>query len=260
LSSINGGMSYATSTIALAAPYETDFGAAYVSAADPSNPDRLYARIDDGTVDRLVVSDDGARTFYTVFQGNGPLLAFALSSDGSKVYVGGPRDGVQLASAYGGDAGPALAFVQRSTAVVSCLTWHAAALYACMAQTGSRVLQQVGVSDDDGASFTARFLFGCVTGAASCADSSPAALCEPRLPFLGAMIGGCPDGGPTDSGASSIPDASNPDGASDAGPQRPPSSGGCGCDAGEGAATGGLATAVILLATASRRRRRRLRV
>jgi MYXO-CTERM domain-containing protein len=167
---------------------------------------------------------------------------------------------VQLASAYGGDGGPALVFVQRSTATVSCLTWHAGTLYACMAQPGSRVLQQLGVSTDDGASFDARFLFGCVTGASSCADGAPATQCEPRLPFLGGMIGVCPDGGPTDGGPS-IPDASNPDATSDAGQQRPTASGGgCGCGAGEGAETGGVAAAAILLATALRKRPRRPRV
>jgi MYXO-CTERM domain-containing protein len=260
LTSINGGASYTTASIALEAPYETQTGAAYVSAVDPSNAGRVYVRIGDSVVDRLVASDDGAATFHTVFQGVGPLLGFALSGDGSKVYVGGPRDGVHLASTSGLDGSASLAFTEQSKASVSCLTWQAGALYACMPQSQS-FIQQLGVSTDDGATFDARFLFGCVTGASSCADGSAAVQCEVTLPFITATLGVCQDGGSSDGGTVPIPDAaspdaSTPDGSAIAPPRRTPSQG-CGCEAGETAGAGGLLTAAGIFTAAALRRRRR---
>ncbi len=227
------------------------------------NPDRVYVRIGDGVVDRLLVSVDGARTFDTIFQGVGPLLGFALSGDGSKVYVGGPRDGVHLASHAGLDGSASLSFTEQSQASVSCLTWQAGTLYACMAQSQSFV-QQLGVSVDDGASFDPRFPFGCVTGASSCADGSAAVQCEGSLPFLTATLGVCEDAGSSDGGTlpipdAAIPDASSPDGSAVATPPHRTSSQGkgCGCEAGPTAGAGGLLTATgILLAAAFRRRRR----
>src|SRR5260370_4280248 len=120
LASTDGGASYAQSTITLTAPYETNQGAAFVSAVDPTNPDRLYIRIGDISVDRLLVSDDGAATFRTAYQGLGNLLGFALSSDGSKVFVGGPADGVAFASTAPTDSAGALQFTQQSKGPVVC--------------------------------------------------------------------------------------------------------------------------------------------
>jgi hypothetical protein len=265
LASTNAGTSYALTAIPLASPFETTQGAAYVSAVDPSNAQRVYVRIGDYVVDRLLVSDDGAMTFRTVFQAKGPLLGFALSNDGSKVYVGGPTDGVQLAPGFAGDAGAPLQFAQRSTASVSCLTWSAGTLYACMGEPQNRYLQQLGASSDDGRSFAPRFLFACMDGPLACPGGAVAAQCAPGLPLLQAAIGLCPEGGAdaSDDASSPAPEGGEPDGASpdDAGrggAHPPTKSASCGCSAGD-ARAGGMSLAAMGGAVLLLRRRRSLR-
>ena len=91
--------------------------APYVAAVDPTNPDRVYIRIDNVNGTRLLVSDDGVQTTRQVWQATGALLGFALSADGTKVYAGGPNDGLHVASST------ALDFTaQTSTIAVQCLS------------------------------------------------------------------------------------------------------------------------------------------
>ena len=111
LASTNGGASYTTTTIPLIPPYETQ-GAAYVSAVDPTDPQRVYVRIHNSFVDRLLVSDDGAATFRTVYQAQGTLPGFALSDDGSTVFLGDSAAGVLVAHPPAADAGASFAFVR----------------------------------------------------------------------------------------------------------------------------------------------------
>jgi MYXO-CTERM domain-containing protein len=267
LSSTNAGASYDASTIALVPPYETTQGSAFVSGVDPSNPQRVYVRIGDYVVDRLLVSDDGAKTFNTAFQGRGPLLGFTMSADGSKVFVGGPSDGVHLASSSA-DAGSALRFAARSDARVSCLAWAAGTVYACMGEPTNAYLQQLGASTDDGLSFPPRFLFACQSGPLTCAGGGIATSCTPGVPLLQASLGICPDGGVDAAPASdasgpmdaSEPDAANPESDATAdGGTRPPTGGGhtgCGCSAGDTAGAAGMSLVIVAGAALLRRRYR----
>ncbi|HEV3193347.1 MAG TPA: hypothetical protein VGY54_22725 [Polyangiaceae bacterium] len=255
LASTDGGVSYSESDIALMAPYETNQGAAFVSAVDPSNPDRVYVRIADIAVDRLIVSDDRGATFRTAYQGSGNLLGFALSSDGSKVFVGGPVDGVVLAATTIADSGDALQFVHQSSARVSCLSWIGGSLYACMGEPEHPFVPQLGVSTDDGVTFATKFPFACTAGALACPGGELSMRCNPGLPQLRASIGSC-DAGTAQSDAGGAAQDAGSDGGggvwSSPEPQR-----GCRCGAGGAPATGGL-SALVLLATLLLRKRRPL--
>jgi MYXO-CTERM domain-containing protein len=282
LVSKNGGSSYSQTTIPLVPPYEPSHGAAFVSAVDPTNADRVYVRIGDGVVDRLLVSDDGAGTFRTVYQGVGPLNAFALSSDGSTVFVGGSSgDGLQVARAYPTDAGPGLAFSPGYNDKYSCLTSSGGRLYACMGEAQNTFLQQVATSSDNGICFAPTFDFGCLSGPLVCPGGAIVDRCAPEFAISTTNIGSCEggataspgdascatdaampgdsgqlgDGGaPNDAGAP-VDSGSPTDGQADAAPGGRTPSASCGCEAGEAAGAGGL-SAIALFAVAALRRRR----
>ena len=132
----------------------------FISAVDPVDPDRLYARIDGGGAavaqaatndapsDQLLVSSDGGETWRTVFALDADLLGFALSADGGRLAVGAPGRGVYVASTSD--------FEFRLTAPVSvlrCLRWIEGSLWAC----GQENLDgwTLARSTDEGASFAA---------------------------------------------------------------------------------------------------------
>jgi MYXO-CTERM domain-containing protein len=254
LASTNGGSSYTATEIALDPPYETQ-GSAYVTAVDPTDPRRVYVRISDSAVDRLLVSDDGAATFRTIYQGKGVLAGFAMSSDGSKVFVGDTATGVLLADTPPADAGAPFVFAKRSSTAVGCMAWSAGKLYACTGQPWAPSLKEVAVSADDGQTFASDFVFGCVSGPLACPTGAIAATCGAGLTTLQGTVGPCVDGGGLDAGTGGA-DASDHD-AGAGGEPSPPSriSSSCGCSAGEAAGAGSLSAVVFLLAFAVRRRR-----
>jgi MYXO-CTERM domain-containing protein len=258
LASTNGGATFARTDIPFASSTQQRYASAYVSAVDPNDPNRLYVRIDDTLVDQLLVSDDGAMTFATAYQATGPLLGFALSADGTKVFIGGPFDGVRLARATT-DSGTSLSFSQQSTTAVSCLTSVGDTLYACIRVPGTTALQHVGVSTDDGVTFAARSYFGCFSPLA-CPGSTVAAQCNPNLSLVHGTLGQCPEGGvdsdASSNGADAGSDATSPQGAADAGKAPPSARGGCSCEAEQTAsAMGGVAASVLFVAIALSRRR-----
>jgi hypothetical protein len=215
--------------------------APYVSAVDPTNPDRIYVRTSAEKTSRLLVTDDAGDTFREV-RSSEPMLGFALSADGSKVFVGG-TDGLFVATATD------LAFTKRSAIQVQCLTTVGEVLYACSAESSGFIL---GSSIDEGATFTAKLHLHTVRGPLACPAGSTSAQCAPDWPALQEQLGG----GATDASA-------NGDAASDAGPTGNDLGGaGCGCDlhgaggAGVYAGVCGLVAAAIF---AARRRRRLLR-
>jgi hypothetical protein len=247
LASTNGGASFARTDIPFASSTQQRYASAYVSAVDPNNPDRLYVRIDDTLVDQLLVSDDGAMTFTTAYQAIGPLLGFALSADGTKLFIGGPFDGVRLASTTA-DSGTNLSFSRQSTTAVSCLTSVGDTLYACIRVPGTTALQHVGVSTNDGVTFETKSYFGCFSGPLACPGSGVAAQCNPNLSFVRGTIGQCPEGGP------GPPDAGS--NGADAGKAPSSPSGGCSCEAEQAAsAMGGFSACVLFVAIAVWRRR-----
>ncbi len=211
--------------------------APYVSAVDPTNPDRVYVRTSAEKTSRLLVTDDAGDNFREV-RSSVPMLGFALSADGSKVFVGG-TDGLFVASSTD------LTFTQRSPIQVQCLTIAGDLLYACSAESSGFIL---GASTDEGATFTPKLRLNGIRGPLACPAGSTASQCVVDWPALQEQLGGAPD--------ASVKDAGTDAGASDGGSQ------GCSCDlhgignAGAYAGACGLLAAGALVA---RRRRWRWR-
>lgn len=248
LASTNGGTSYTATAIPL---QDSEFAfSAFVSAVDPNDAQRVYVRVSLSTtsvansnVDRLVVSEDGGSSFQTVYQAKGALLGFALSGDGTKVFLGDSVAGVFSASAPPVDSGATFVFSQRSSASVACLTWSAGDLYACANQPQNPLLREIAVSTDDGATFATLFRFGCVSGALACSSGTLEDTCGPEFGSVQSQVGACDI---------AFADAGEPDSSvfeRDAGGQSVrPSSRGCGCVIGAGAPAGGGGILGLLVA------------
>jgi MYXO-CTERM domain-containing protein len=256
-------------------------------AVDPTDADRVYLRSSgalDGGESRLYVTTDGGATFRVAkdFQVEGAGLAlagelagFALSPDGSKIFVGTRESG--LWSAARSD----MAFSQvNANVAVLCLATRQTAkgpeLWACgneyKGPPGNPGNFIVGRSIDDGVTFEAKLpTLTTLGGIAQCAAPSggsmacgatantPSCGCDDYQSFcsnteaINACLG-CGMSG-ADAGAT---DASGPqgDGGADAGVKVRASGSSCSCDAsGEGDARG-AAVALALTAIALARRTR----
>lgn len=230
LTSKNGGTSFTESTIPL---ISLDEHAPYISAVDPTNADRVYVRISGATSGRLLVSDDAGATFRTIFSGP-PLFGFALSPDGSKVFVGS-QNGLSEASSSD------LTFTAKSSVSIQCLATSGTTLYACSTDTAGFIL---GASQDDGATFTPLLHLNTLRGPLACPPESKGAICVPDWPSLAASLGENLDAG-TDAGVTAPPPPSS-------------SSSGCSCNlpSGRDAGLGALAAFVAsVLAIAIRRKK-----
>lgn len=182
--------------------------AAFIAGVDPVNADRLYVRTSNAVdmPSRLLVSDDAGKTFKTVFTGQGALAGFALSGDGKKVWVGGPKDGLRAASTAD------FAFTQKSKVDITCLKLASDGLWACSSERSGFV---VGLSKDEGATFETKLHFCDIRGPLACPAGSTThvecslggktATASPPWPQQRATLG-CGgtvnpfDAGPTDAG------------------------------------------------------------
>lgn len=174
LSSTDGGVHFSASPIGL---LDTET-APYIAAVDPSHPDRVYVRTASlAYSDRLLVSDDGGRSFREAFRAKGSLLGFALSADGRTVYLGGPRDGLHRASAS------ELSFARVSDTYVKCLATVGSSLYAC-AETS------LAVSANGGETFETVMRFDTLRGPLSCGKT--ASVCAPQWGGLRARLASAP--------------------------------------------------------------------
>lgn len=157
LTSTDHGKTFTENPLPLVQPEHSVF----IAAVDPVNADRLYVRTF-SAVDmpsRLLVSDDAGKTFRTILTGQGALLGFALSKDGTKVYAGGPKDGLRVASTS--DFG----FVQKSTVEVHCLKLADDGLWTCSTEKSGFV---VGLTKDEGATFETKMHFCDIRGPLTC--------------------------------------------------------------------------------------------
>ncbi len=157
LTSKDHGKTFEENPIALVSPEN----GAFIAAVDPLNADRIYVRTSNATdmPSRLLLSDDAGKTFRAIYTGQGALAGFALSPDGTKVFVGGPRDGLRVASTT--DFG----FVQKSTVEVQCLKLATDGLWTCSTEKSGFV---VGLSHDEGATFDTKLHFCDIRGPLDC--------------------------------------------------------------------------------------------
>lgn len=212
----------------------------FIAGVSPTDADRVYLRTWAGedAAARLLVSDDGGKSFRTIFTGKGPLAAFALSPDGATVWVGGRLDGVNAAKTSD------FLFEPRSALPVECLAVGTDGLWACSDEKNGFV---AGVSTDEGRTFAARLHFCDVLGPLECSQGSRT---YERCPLTGPI--GCIRDEPAEEGTP------GGDASKSAPPVAEPPRGGCGCSAvGPAAPLLGTATMILFAAPALLRRRRR---
>jgi hypothetical protein len=231
----------------MAIPLEGGERSLYVAAVDPTNAERVYVRTASGVEQptRLLLreadGDGGPAQMRTLYTATGALPGFVLSADGAKVYIGGPQDGVKVASTSD------FIFETRSTIPVQCLSLNEEGLWACSNEMYGFV---AGLSKDDGVSFEPRLRFCDLTGPLACPAGSPTTtICSSLWPTQKALLG-C--GGLNDGGT---------DGADggDAGVGAGGDSGSCGCHATPAGPWGAVVSAAAFAAGVLRRvwRRRR---
>lgn len=157
----DGGATWASHAVAF--DDSTGIGGVYIGAVSPTDPDRVYLRVnresetDEGSTtwdDSLLVTEDGGKNFREVLRRKASLLGFALSADGSSVAAGygDPEiapiivDDAEL-GLYGASASN-LDFTQRiGEFAVSCLRWTANGFYACAKESDPLGVDTSGVPD-----------------------------------------------------------------------------------------------------------------
>lgn len=175
--------------------------APYLAGVDPLDPERVWLRLDGDDRDVLLLSKNGGQRFDEVTAAT-ELLGFAASPDGTRIAVGGPSDGLSIASTSD------LVFTKPSAVHVRCLAWTKDGLWAC----GDDALDgfALGFSTDGGKTFAPRLRLrdlqplGCVNDA-----------CAKAWVSVSAQLASKPDAGV---------DGSSTDGASE---QASATGGGC---------------------------------
>ena len=249
LVSTDRGMTYKELPIPLA----TNELAPFIAAVDPKNAQRVYVRTagKKPSPNRLLVTDDAGATYRAVFASQGEMLGFAMLADGSKVYVGGPNDGLHVASSKD------LVFTKKSSVMVQCLAVSASTVYACSNEASGFIL---GSSTNDGETFTPMLHLATLRGPLECPAKASQALCLPDWPSLRDQLGGSAgsDGGLPPDAAALLPDAGTPVASAPGG-----KGGGCAEGQPKAGTLGGYAPAVGIVAALAfalhRRRRARLR-
>jgi hypothetical protein len=207
LESRDGGMTFVEHDIPLELTNEV---APYIAAIDPTNADHVYIRTSPmlpSSPTRVLLFDasmgdasTGLTTLVTIMD---PALGFAITPDGSKVYVGSLAGGLLVASTSD------YTFRQSSTIRVRCLRSTGTTLYACSDEVSGFI---IGSSTDDGASFTPLLHLSTIRGplvcpatatvsTTACADMWPAQ--QEQLGVTPTSDAGASDGGGSTSTASS---------------------------------------------------------
>lgn len=170
----------------------------FIAAVDATNPDRLYVRtsnaLDQPT--RLLLSEDAGKTFRTIFSAKGGLLGFALSPDGTKVYVGGRADGLHVASTQD------FVFRQTSSVQVQCITATPEHVWVCSNETNGFIAAR---TRDDGATFEGQSRFRDIQGPLACPSSTEYDQCVTGWPILRIGLGLDPRDAGSDAGPAVAP-------------------------------------------------------
>jgi hypothetical protein len=236
---------------------------AYLAGVDPTNADRLWIRANSGPNTLLLRSDDGGASVRLAAMTTGPMLGFALSDDGQRVWYGGATDGV-VRSDDGGQT-----FHRVADTHVSCMRYHGGALYMCadwLSEPYALYRWTDGAPAPEGI-----FRLDHAVGPAACAPGTVEHdTCGSRWPTVQAMVtprarDGGADGGPVGDGQSvdvvGRGDVGGGSVAADADGSIAPRPGSCACEA-AGAGRRGVPAAMFhgfgaaLLAALLGRRRR----
>ncbi|MHB8416707.1 MAG: beta propeller repeat protein [Myxococcales bacterium] len=199
-----------------------------LAEVDPNDCGTAYLRLTvvlaDAAQDYLAVTHDSGRTIQILFRAPDLITAFLVGADGT-LYAGMRSAGLWAAP----PAGAGLPTFQQVAGIhVRCLGQRAGQLYACGDNWADHFA--LGVSGDDGKSWTSLLQFVQIAGLAACPDTDIVATCGRTWCGENGLVGlfGIQDAGyPCDAGTVG--------GGSDAG-QASPSPRGCGC-----ASTGDLA-------------------
>jgi photosystem II stability/assembly factor-like uncharacterized protein len=183
LVSIDGGSSYAEHDI----PLVSGENGAFIAAVDPNNADLVYVRTlgvspQQTLVSRLLVTNDAGKTF-TVHWSGDKMMGFALSPDGTRVYLGSTNAGLLAANASD------LTFTQASTLAIQCLATSGTTLYACSSEPSAHAVTGkpfvLGATTDEGASWTPLLALSGVRGPLQCPPQSIATTkCVPEWPTM----------------------------------------------------------------------------
>ncbi len=219
-------------------------GPVFISAVDPTDPDRVYARVPGNDVDTLYVSVDAAETVQEVAQRPGRMLGFALSEDGSRIAIGGPLFGIESADAMD------LELTQRSSVSARCLTFGPGnELFVCGDEAADG--WTIGSSMDEGATVTPLLTLPAL---AESTCEPTASICSAYWPGLRSLLGLDPSTGSGTTSPTTTTGGADDDETGD----------GCGCKAG-GRTTqppsfawmAGIFAAALGAARVNRRRRSR---
>jgi hypothetical protein len=185
--------------------------APYIAAIDPTNADHVYIRTSPTQTmnpTRVILFDasqaDASMGLQTLVTTGDPTLGFAITPDGSKIYVGSLAGGLLVASTSD------YAFHQTSSIRVRCLRSTGTTLYACSDEVSGFI---VGSSTDDGASFTPLLHLSTIRGSLACPATATVttAMCGDMWPAQQEALGVTPDaGGTSDAGDDESPPASSP--------------------------------------------------
>jgi hypothetical protein len=156
---------------------------AYIAAVDPNDPDTLYVRVSDDPSDHLLVSVDAGDHFTEIMLPTSKLLGFALAPDGSAIALGGPGATLQIAQAGALDFQP----IGPVFSYLSCLKWTPAGLYACADDQSDGFT--LGLSVDQGATFTPLFHARDLAPIACDAETSVGSTCPRVWPSVKAVLG-----------------------------------------------------------------------
>jgi MYXO-CTERM domain-containing protein len=250
-SSTDGGRTFSEVEI----PLEGEERNVHVLAVDPTDPDRVLLRmvrlVTDDVPERLLLSEDGARTFATAAS----LLEITgctFSSDGARVWVGG-WDGAFLRSDAGGAVGSFVPVTGQEALRVRCLSYREGdgarpdELWICTDDLRGDFA--LGRSTDGGPTIERIWGFSDATADTGCpACSAVGSICPGYWPDVVFDLGlpmdaGVPD---LDGGVTAC------DGSIGADTGSAPSS--CACRAGRGASPALAALMVVAIALALRRR------
>jgi hypothetical protein len=155
---------------------------AYVAAIDPKKPDTVYVRTivaktpGPGRQTVLHRTDDAGLTWTEVGRTNDLMTGFAISGDGTTLWMGGtdPSDGLQRSTDRGAT------WKRIADTKVQCLRWHEGVLYVCA--TNEVDHYALGRSCDDGDTIHPLLGFSSIAGVFPCpASSKETTACPSRL-------------------------------------------------------------------------------